>query len=117
MTTKHKATGESINAAMKVLEEAAKDKRDEMQDIFSDKYGHLKTLFMENEKSLMKTLHKAKDNAVDVVTDFEKESVRRAREMGQDVDKSVHKFPWYYIGSSLFAGLTLGVALHRKFAD
>lgn len=114
MTTKRKATAISIQSAIKLLEEAAKDKREEVQDLFTGNYEHLKDLFKENEKSFMKTLHNAKDSAVESATDLEKEGVRKARELGHDVDKNVHEFPWRYIGGSVLAGLLLGVVLQRK---
>lgn len=114
MTTKAKTTGTSIEDAIKLLEEAAKDKREEVQTLFSGNYEHLKDLFRENEKSLMKTLHNAKDSAVETATDLEKEGVRKARKLGHDVDENVHEFPWRYIGGSVLTGLLLGVALQRK---
>ncbi|MEX2606755.1 MAG: hypothetical protein WD708_05370 [Kiritimatiellia bacterium] len=114
MTTKRKATGTSIQSAIKILEEAAKDKREEVQELFTGNYEHLKDLYKDNEKSLMKTLHNAKDSAVETATDLEKEGVRKARVLGHDVDKNVHEFPWRYIGGSVLTGLLLGIALQRK---
>lgn len=112
MTTKRNST--SITDAIKILEEAARDKREEVQSIFSGNYENLKELILENEKSLKKTLHHAKDSAVEAATDFEKEGVRKACELGHDVDKNVHEFPWRYIGGSMLAGLIVGLAVQRK---
>jgi len=112
MTTKSPTT---ILEALKILEEAAKDKKEELQSVFDGNYEHLKELVLEKEKSLLKSLHHAKDSAVDAASDLEKEGLRMARELGHDVDKNVHEFPWQYIGGSVLAGLLLGFALrgHR----
>jgi hypothetical protein len=111
MTSKHPTT---ILDALKILEEAAKDKKEELQSVFDGNYEHLKGLVLENEKSLLKTLHHAKDSAVGAASDLEKEGLRVARELGHDVDKNVREFPWHYIGGSVLAGLLLGFALRGK---
>jgi hypothetical protein len=60
----HKSS-ENIAAALKLLEEAAKQKKDELRTIMSDKYTNLRSLIMENESSLMESLTAVKDHAIE----------------------------------------------------
>ncbi|MCC5846858.1 MAG: hypothetical protein JJU29_02105 [Verrucomicrobia bacterium] len=112
MTAKKEDPTTSIPAAIKVLEEAARDKKEEVQSILTGNYKNLRSLL--NEHSLKENLHQAKDSVVDAATDLKDEGVRKASELGHDVDKNVHQFPWRYIGGSLLVGIVLGLSLRRK---
>lgn len=43
-----------ITAAMELLNAAAKEKRDDIGNMISEKYGHLKDVLMENPKEFVK---------------------------------------------------------------
>ena len=103
----HKSS-ENIAAALKLLEEVAKQKKDELRTLMSDKYKNLRSLIMEDESSLMESLTTAKDHALEAA------SVEKAREIARDVDKSVHQNPWPYIAGSAVVGVLLACILGRS---
>jgi len=109
----HKSS-ENIGAALKLLEEAAKQKKDELRTIMSDKYTNLRSLILENESSLMESLTTAKDHVLDAATDVKDAGVEKAREIARDVDKGVHQNPWPYIAGSAMVSVLLGYILGRS---
>ena len=108
------ASSENIAEALKLLEEAAKHKKDELQTLMSDKYTHLRSLIMENDSSLMKSLTNAKEHAIQAATHYKEASVDRAREVAQGVDKNVHRNPWAYIAGTAAVAVLLGYILGRS---
>jgi ElaB/YqjD/DUF883 family membrane-anchored ribosome-binding protein len=105
---------ENIAAALKLLEEAAKQSREELRTAMSEKYTHLKTLILESEGNMLKSLTIAKDRAVEAVTDAKAASVEKAREIAHDVDTRVHRNPWPYIAAAAVVGLMLGCILSHQ---
>ena len=106
-------SSENIAEALKLLEEAAKQKKDELRTVMSDKYTHLRSVIMESQRSVMKSLSAAKDRALQEATDVKEASVEKARELARDVDKSVHHNPWLYIAGTAGVGLLVGYLLGR----
>ena len=106
----HKSS-ENIAAALRLLEETAKQKKDELRTLMSDKYTNLRSLIIENESSLMKSLTTAKDHALGAATDAKEASVEKAREIARDVDQDVHQNPRPYIAGSAAVGVLLGYIL------
>ena len=109
----HKSS-ENIAAALKLLEEAAKQKKDELRTLMSDKYTNLRSLILEDESSLMESLTAAKDHALEAATDVKEAGVEKAREIARDVDKGVHQNPWPYIAGSAVVSVLLGYILGRS---
>jgi len=108
------ASSEKISEALKLLEEAATQKRDELKSVISDKYKHLKNVIVESEHSLVKSLSDARKHAVEAAIHAKDASVEKAREIAGDVDKSVHRNPWPYIAGTAAVGLLLGYILGRN---
>ena len=109
----HKSS-ENIAAALKLLEEAAEQKKDELKTLMSDKYTNLRSLIMENESGLMESLTTAKDHALEAATDVKEAGVEKAREIARDLDKGVHQNPWPYIAGSAMVGVLLGCMASRS---
>ena len=107
-------SGENFAAALKLLEEAAKQKKEELKAVMSDKYTNLRSLILEKEGSLMKSLASAKDQALEMTAHARDVSVEKAREVARDVDKNVHQNPWPYIGGAALVGVLLGYILGRN---
>ena len=108
------SSSENFAAALKLLEEAAKQKKDELRAVMSDKYTNLRSLILEKEGSLMKSFTVAKDQAIEMTAHAKEAGVEKAREIAHDVDKNVHQNPWPYIGGSALVGVLLGYILGRN---
>lgn len=107
-------SNENIAEALKLLEEAAHQKKDEMRTMMFNKFINLKSLIMESEGNLMKTLVTAKDHAIQTAAHAKDVGVEKVSEIARDVDKSVHQSPWPYIAGSALAGILLGYILGRN---
>ena len=107
-------SNENIAEALKLLEEAAKQKKDELKNVMADKYTHLKGVIVEAESSLVKSLSDARKHAVDAAAHAKDVSVEKAREIAHDMNKNVHQYPWAYIGGTAVVGLLLGYILGRN---
>ena len=108
------SSSEKISEALKLLEEAATQKKDELRNIMSDKYTHLRNVIVETENSLVKSLSAAGKHAVEAAAHAKDVSVEKAREVAGNVDKHVHRNPWPYIGGAAAIGLLLGYVLGRN---
>jgi len=108
------ASSEKISEALKLLEEAAREKKDELKNAISDKYTHLKNAIVETESSFAKSLSDARKQAVEAAVHAKDVSVEKAREVACNVDKNVHQNPWPYIAGTAAVGLLLGYILGRN---
>lgn len=107
-------SSEKIAEALKLLEDAATQKRDELKSVMADKYKHLKHVIVETESSLAHSLSDAGRQAVKAATHARDVSVEKARELAGDADKHVHRNPWPYIGGAAVVGVLLGYILGRN---
>jgi ElaB/YqjD/DUF883 family membrane-anchored ribosome-binding protein len=102
-------SSEKITEALKLLEQAATQKRDELKSVMADKYTHLKDLFVETESGLAKSLSDTGKRAG--------EEVDRAKDAGRrfatDMDQNVRRDPWPYLAGTAAVGFVLGVILSR----
>ena len=107
-------SSEKIAEALKLLEEAAQQKKSELKSAMSDKYTHLKSVIVEAESSLVKSLADAKKYTIEAAVHAKDVSVEKACAIAHDVDKNVHQNPWAYIGGTAVVGLLLGYILGRN---
>jgi ElaB/YqjD/DUF883 family membrane-anchored ribosome-binding protein len=107
-------SSEKMSEAFKLLEEAATQKKDELKSVMSDKYTHLKNIILETEGSLVRSLSDARKHAVEAAIHAKDVGVEKAKEIAGDVDKSVHRNPWPYIGGTAAVALLLGYILGRN---
>ena len=105
-------SSEKITEALKLLEQAATQKRDELKSVMADKYTHLKDIFVETESSLAKSL-----------SDTGKHAGRGGRSRQgmlasqkvreSDMDQNVRRDPWPYIAGTAAVGFVLGFIFSR----
>ena len=107
-------SNENISEALKLLEHAATQKKDELKNVLSGKYANLRSAIVENEESIAASLANAKARALDAVTHAKDVSIEKAREIARDVDQNVHQNPWPYIAGTAAVGLLLGYILGRN---
>ncbi len=96
------ANTEKLNEALAHLNEAARERREDLQKLIAEKYTDLKAAF---------------GGAAHASADWVKEQGREAGDTAKlaasTVDHSVRKHPWYYVGGAALGGLLLGFLLGR----
>ena len=96
------ASTEKLNEALAHLNEAAKERREELQKLLAEKYTDLKAAF-----------GGAAGASVNWMKEGGREVGETAKLAASTVDHSVHKHPWYYVGGAAVGALILGFLLGR----
>ncbi len=99
-----------IAEALGVLNEAAKDKKDELKGLFADKYSHIKQAMISGTEQSKQIFDKAKHLTKDAFVDGKK----KIRKVAIEADKRVHKDPWSYIAGATAFSLLLGYLMGAK---
>lgn len=96
-------TTEKLDEALAHLNEAAKERRGDLQKLLAEKYTDLGS---------------ALGGAAHASADWVKEHGREVGEVSHlaatTVDHSVRKHPWYYVGGAAVGGLLIGLLIGRK---
>jgi ElaB/YqjD/DUF883 family membrane-anchored ribosome-binding protein len=92
-----------INEALEFLNQAAKEKLAEVQEMVSDKYADLKSALGGAAENLHERMRETFDQDREKVKDF-----------ASKVDDGVHRNPWPYIGGAAIGFLILGFSLGRS---
>lgn len=106
-------SSDKMAEALKLLDEAAKLKKDELKSLLCDKYTHLRDLVAGAESTLAHSLADARKHAVEAATHAKEVGVEKACAFATDVDKTVRSNPWPYLGGAAAAALLLGFLLGR----
>jgi ElaB/YqjD/DUF883 family membrane-anchored ribosome-binding protein len=98
------ASTEKLNEALAHLNEAAKERRDDLQKLIAEKYTDLGAAF---------------GGAAGASAKWFKEQGREvgdtAKLAASTVDHSVRKHPWYYVGGAAVGGLLIGLLIGRPW--
>ncbi len=113
MSSTH-ASNEKIEEALKLLEEAAREKKDEIQNLISDKYVHLRSALGETSRSVIESLAANEKRAIEGILHAKDVTMEKMKKAGTAVDEHVHTNPWSYIGGAAVAALLVGYILGRK---
>ncbi len=108
------SSNEKITEALKLLESAAKMKKEELRNMIGDKYANLKNAIGATEQTLTDTLATARKKAMDAAQQAREIGVEKARQVGTELDQQVHTNPWPYIGGTAVAALLIGYILGRN---
>ena len=105
---------EKISEALKLLEDAAREKKSELQNLLKGKYSTLKEALVDKEQDIVDALSVAKKRALEAAAHATDISSKRAKEMAAELDDQVHENPWPYIGGVALGALLIGYILGRK---
>ena len=97
-------SNKKFEEALNLLNEAAKEKKDEIQGLLGDKYNHIKEAIQEVSSDKMKEFNRFKKTAHAAM----EEGGEKLKEVTTDLDEKVHENPWAYIGGAAFGALLLG---------
>ncbi len=104
---------EKIAEALKLLEEVAKNQKDELKKATCGKFDSLKDALVD-ECNIREKLALAGQKAAEIARQLKETSEEKAKEIAGAVDQNVRKNPWPYIGGVAVGALLLGFILGRK---
>ena len=100
----HTATSaENLHEAMRLLNEAARGKREELQELLGEKYSDLRSVLGDASQASLGWIK----HTGEVVAGT-------AKKAAGTVNDSVHEHPWPYIGAAALGALILGFMLGRR---
>ncbi len=101
MTTETQArtSNAKISEALELLNEAAREKRDELKGLMANRYAHIR-----------EAMNSGVEHAQEAIT----QGKEKVKAIAGDVDKRVHKDPWPYIAGAAAASLLLGYLMGSK---
>ena len=105
-----KTSNTKITEALELLNEAAKEKKDELQGLFTDQYSHIKQVMVAGADQGKQFVDKARHLAQDAIVEGEE----KIKEVASEADKRVHKDPWPYIAGAAVVSLLLGYLMGSK---
>jgi ElaB/YqjD/DUF883 family membrane-anchored ribosome-binding protein len=105
-----KISNSKITEALELLNEAAKEKREEMKGLMTDRYSHIKQVVLEGTTQGKKILDKAQDVAQEAIVEG-RETVKKT---AVEVDRRVRKNPWPYVSGAAVVSLILGYFMGSK---
>src|SRR6185503_17374720 len=101
--SQNKTSRGKLNEALELLNEAASEKKEELKDMLTGKYTHIKDLMTADAQ-------KAKSAVEDVIADGEE----RIKKAVTKVDSRVRKDPWPYVAATTAAALLLGYLMGSR---
>lgn len=106
-TTAH---NHKIDEALHLLNQAAKDKKDDLHKLITEKYSNIRGVFKDDVELGREALNQFKTTAGKYVQDGREKITQAA----SDLDQQVHKHPWQFIGGVAVGALLLGLVLGSK---
>ena len=101
--TNARATSESLNEALSHLNEASKERREEVQKLIDEKYTDLKHAFGGVARA-----------SAGWVKEQGREVGDTAKLATSTVDHSVRRYPWAYFGGAAATGFLVGLLASRR---
>ena len=100
-------SSKKFEEALHLLNEAAREKKDEIQNLLKDRYTEIRDVVEEAAKKSKKRYRRVKDSAEEWVG----EGQDSIQEVVSDLDDKVHENPWAYLGGAAVAALLVGFIL------
>mgnify|MGYP006296133669 CR=1 FL=1 len=103
-------SNDKLKEALELLNEAAREKKDELKGLAGDKYSDLREALAGVEGKVAGSVQHAAERA----RELRERGEERVRETTHAVDERVHQEPWKAVGVAAGAALLLGFIMGRK---
>ena len=107
MSADNANSSKKFEEALHLLNEAAREKTEEIQNILGDKYSDIRRIIEQQAAKQKQNLKRVQR----VAGDWLEEGEEKAREVASDLDENVRENPWAYIGGVAAGALLLGFIL------
>lgn len=107
MSTDNSTSSKKFEEALQLLNDAAREKKDEIQNLLGDKYTDIRRIIEQAASKQQKNIKRAQR----VAGEWLEEGEEKFREVAEDMDEKVHENPWQYIGGAAVGALLLGFIL------
>lgn len=101
------SSAEKMNKALALLNEVAKEKKEELNQLISERYSNIKEMMDEATESFKETLEKTKQNLGEAMASGEK----KLKEMSVTLDKRIHDNPWTYLALTAVGFFLYGIII------
>ncbi len=103
----HSDSSKKFEEALELLNAAAREKKDELQGLLTDKYTDIRKIIEGTAKEQTKNFKRAQR----VAGKWINENEETLRDMASEVDEEVRQRPWQYIAGAAVGALLLGFIL------
>ena len=107
MSLEVNSSNKKFEEALQLLNEAAREKKQEIQQLFGDKYTHIRQAIQETAAVQGERLSRVRQAAGEAI----ELGGERVKQVASDMDEKVKENPWPYIGGVAIGGLLLGFIL------
>lgn len=105
----------SIEEALRLLDDAAREQREELKGLLKGNFDSLKCAVSEDDALPIKErLVAARKRAAEVAANLKELSGEKAKEVACAVNENAHQNPWLYVGGAAVGGLLLGYILGNR---
>ena len=107
MSLENNTSTKKFEEALQLLNEAAREKKQEIQQLFGDKYTHIRQAVEDAAAQQGERLNRVRQATGEAI-EFGGE---RAKQVAAELDEKVKENPWAYIGGAAVGALLLGFIL------
>jgi len=108
------SNNEKITEALRLLEDAAKGKKEELRTLVSNKYRNLKDALGETKLDMAAAAAAARRRTMEAALQAKDIGLVKAREIAVEVDEQVHENPWPYISGVAVTALLIGYIMGKN---
>ena len=108
------SNNEKLAEALRLLEDAAKGKKEELRTLVSSKYRNLKDALGETKLDMAAAAAAARKRTMEAAQQAKDIGLVKAKEIAADVDAQVRDNPWPYISGVAVAALLIGYIMGRN---
>jgi ElaB/YqjD/DUF883 family membrane-anchored ribosome-binding protein len=110
----NRMNNKKINEALDLLNEAAKEKKDEVYKLIGEKYLNIKDSILEAFSESKTVIDDAKKSVSDAVVNGVQAGQEKIKEKAEEVDSRVRENPWPFLGGVAAVCLAVGFFISRR---